>query len=91
MPKAQGGFKTVEQGATTSIWCAVSPQLNGKGGVYCEDCDIAQLVPADDEGNRGVRPYAVDRNASTALWDLSENLTNIRFNVQPVPTGNRPT
>jgi hypothetical protein len=45
----------------------------------------------DDEGNRGLRPYAVDRNASTALSDLSETLTNIRFNVQPVPTGNRPT
>ena len=31
VPKAKGGFKTVEQGATTSIWCAVSPQLNGRG------------------------------------------------------------
>ena len=34
MEKAQGGFETVEQGAVTSVWCAVSPQLIGKGGVY---------------------------------------------------------
>jgi len=79
--KASGGFKTVEQGAATSIWCAVSTQVNGKGGVYCEDCDIAQLVPADDKGYRGVRPYAVDTNAAAALWDLSERLTDIQFNV----------
>ena len=78
--KASGGFKTVEQGAATSIWCAASPQLNGKGGVYCEDCDIAQLVPADDKGYSGVRRYAVDRNAAATLWDLSERLTNIQSN-----------
>jgi hypothetical protein len=34
-------LKNIEQGAATTIWCAVSPQLNNKGGVYCEDCDIA--------------------------------------------------
>lgn len=79
--KASEGFKTVEQGAATSIWCAVSPQLNDKGGVYCEDCDIAQVVPADDKGHRGVRPYAVDGNAAAALWELSERLTGIQFNV----------
>src|SRR6266478_3576448 len=34
-------LKNIEQGAATTVWCAVSPQLNNKGGVYCEDCDIA--------------------------------------------------
>jgi hypothetical protein len=34
LEKAQGGFETVEQGAITAVWCAVNPQLNGKGGVY---------------------------------------------------------
>jgi len=81
VPKAPGGFKTVEQGAATSVWCAVSPQLNDKGGGYCDDCDIAQLDPADDKGSRGVRPYAVDRNAAAARWELSERLTNIRFSL----------
>jgi NAD(P)-dependent dehydrogenase (short-subunit alcohol dehydrogenase family) len=70
-------FKTVEQGAATTIWAAVSPQLNGKGGVYCEDCDIAQLVPADSKLNNGVRPWAVDEAAAEALWTLSEKLTSV--------------
>jgi NAD(P)-dependent dehydrogenase (short-subunit alcohol dehydrogenase family) len=70
-------FKTVEQGAATTIWAAVSPQLHGKGGVYCEDCDIAQLVPADSELNSGVRPWAVDEAAAEALWILSEKLTSV--------------
>lgn len=38
-------YKTAEQGAATSVWCATSPQLEGKGGVYCMDCDIAELIP----------------------------------------------
>lgn len=70
-------FKTVEQGAATTIWAAVSPQLNGKGGVYCEDCDIAQLVAADSQLHSGVRPWAVDKAAAEALWVLSEKLTSI--------------
>ncbi|WP_163151770.1 SDR family NAD(P)-dependent oxidoreductase [Bradyrhizobium uaiense] len=41
------GFKSAEQGAATSIWCATSPRLNGVGGVYCEDFDIAKPVPND--------------------------------------------
>ncbi len=70
-------FKTVEQGAATTIWAAVSPQLNGKGGVYCEDCDIAAMVPADSKLNSGVRPWAVDKAAAEALWILSEKLTSV--------------
>jgi NAD(P)-dependent dehydrogenase (short-subunit alcohol dehydrogenase family) len=70
-------FKTIEEGAATTIWCAVSPQLNGKGGVYCEDCDIAAMVPADSKFLSGVRPWAVDKVAAEALWSLSEKLTLI--------------
>jgi NAD(P)-dependent dehydrogenase (short-subunit alcohol dehydrogenase family) len=70
-------FKTVEQGAATTIWAAVSPQLNGKGGVYCEDCDIAPMVPADSKLYSGVRPWAVDKAAAEALWILSEKLTAV--------------
>jgi len=70
-------FKNVEQGAATTIWCAVSPQLNGKGGVYCEDCDIAAAVPADSKLFTGVRPWAVDKAAAEALWVLSEKLTSV--------------
>jgi NAD(P)-dependent dehydrogenase (short-subunit alcohol dehydrogenase family) len=70
-------FKTVAQGAATTIWAAVSSQLNGKGGVYCEDCDIADLVSADSELHSGVRPWAVDKAAAEALWTLSEKLTSV--------------
>lgn len=72
-------FKTVEQGAATTVWAASSPQLQGLGGVYCEDCDIARMVPADDQGFAGVRPWAVDRRAAERLWSLSEQLTNARL------------
>jgi len=51
--------------------------LHGQGGVYCEDCDIAQLVPADSELNSGVRPWAVDEAVAEALWILSEKLTSV--------------
>ena len=41
---AKDFFKTVPQGAATTVWCAVSPQLDGLGGLYCEDCDVAKVT-----------------------------------------------
>ena len=46
------------------------------GGVYCEDCDIAELVPADAEG-MGVRTYAADPDEAARLWALSAELTGV--------------
>ena len=77
LAKAPVPVKSIKQGAATTVWCAVSPQLKGKGGVYCEDCDIAPIVPADSKPNTGVRPWAVDKAAAEALWILSEKLTPI--------------
>jgi len=71
--------KTPEQGAATSVWCATSRQLEGLGGVYCEDCDIAVPVPGDSRELRGVRPWAMNRNFADQLWNLSEKLTGTRF------------
>jgi NAD(P)-dependent dehydrogenase (short-subunit alcohol dehydrogenase family) len=71
------GFKTPEQGAATQVWAATSPQLDGMGGVYCEDCDIAELVPADDTTVGGVRQYAIDPEQASRLWTLSAELTAI--------------
>ncbi|KAF1016962.1 MAG: hypothetical protein GAK31_00221 [Stenotrophomonas maltophilia] len=76
------GLKTVSQGAATQLWCAASPQLQGHGGVYCEDVDIAGWMAPRHEGRpmaealeaRGVMPYAVDLAAAEALWALSEQL-----------------
>jgi len=72
-------FKTTEQGAATSVWCAVSPQLEGMGGVYCEDCDVAEAVPADAQTWAGVRPWAIDPDTADRLWTLSETMTGVRF------------
>jgi NAD(P)-dependent dehydrogenase (short-subunit alcohol dehydrogenase family) len=73
------GLKTVAQGAATSVWCAVSPTLDGRGGVYCEDCDIAAAVPGDSKDLWGVRPWAIDKAIARALWGLSERLIGIRW------------
>ena len=72
-------MKTPEQGAATSVWCAANPRLEGLGGVYCEDCDIAAPVPGDSKELRGVRPWAIDRGFARELWSLSERLAGVRF------------
>ncbi|MET7639489.1 SDR family NAD(P)-dependent oxidoreductase [Streptomyces sp. NPDC005438] len=68
-------FKTPEQGAATQVWAATSPLLDGRGGVYCEDCDIAEL--SEDGRRGGVRKYAVDPDSATRLWALSAELTGV--------------
>ena len=72
-------FKTPAQGAATSVWAATSPLLAGKGGVYCEDCDIAEpTVPGTPEARvRGVDAHAVDRADAERLWQLSAELTGV--------------
>lgn len=72
-------FKSVEEGASTSVWCAVSPLLNGMGGVYCEDCNIA--LPADEAPgpHSGVKPHVCDRELAAALWHRSEALCGVPF------------
>jgi len=70
-------LKSPEQGAATSIWCATSLQLNGMGGVYCEDCDIAEPVTADFAGASGVRPWARDPVLAERLWILTEKWTGV--------------
>lgn len=69
-------FKTPEQGAATQVWAATSPQLAGKGGVYCEDCDIAEPA-GEGEFKGGVRTYATDPEQAARLWTLSAELTGV--------------
>jgi len=64
-----GSFKTIEQGAATTVFCASSPLLAGRGGVYCENCDIASVT---SEGDTGVRPYAIDPELAKRLWTWTE-------------------
>ncbi|GAC80746.1 NAD(P)-dependent dehydrogenase, short-chain alcohol dehydrogenase family [Gordonia malaquae] len=69
-------FKTPSQGAATGVWAATSPLLDGLGGLYLEDCDIASVARDGgtmDEG--GVRPYALDSSSAERLWQLTSALT----------------
>ncbi|HNR77813.1 MAG TPA: hypothetical protein PKM48_11825, partial [Parvularculaceae bacterium] len=61
-------FKTPEQGASTTIWAATSAQLDGEGGVYCENCNIAKLGGEGSPRWADVQPYAVDRDQAARLW-----------------------
>ncbi|MEU6607678.1 SDR family NAD(P)-dependent oxidoreductase [Streptomyces shenzhenensis] len=70
------GFKTPEQGAATQLWAATSPRLDGMGGVYLEDCDIAEPAPADGE-RVGVKDWASDPEQAARLWTLSTELTGV--------------
>lgn len=72
-------FKTIPEGAATAVWCAVAPELQNIGGVYCEDCDIARLVADDYPGRDGVRRWAVDPEAALRLWSMSEEMIGITF------------
>ena len=75
-------FKTIEQGAATSVLVATSPQLDGIGGRYFEDCNQAPVLtgdPADQPGPGSYRPleeggvadYALDPDNARRLWELS--------------------
>ncbi|MFM9918031.1 SDR family NAD(P)-dependent oxidoreductase [Lacisediminihabitans sp. H27-G8] len=72
-------FKTPEQGAATSVWAATSPQLDGEGGVYLEDCDIAEPTAAGtpEARVRGVDAHAIDPADAERLWALSAELTGV--------------
>ena len=65
-------FKTVEQGAATSVWAASSPELAGNGGMYLENCQIA--VPVAEGVDGGFMAHAVDPDLADRLWELSERL-----------------
>ena len=72
---ADASFKTTEQGAATMVWAATSALLDGEGGQYCEDCDVARY-DADGTGS-GVRGWAVDAAEAERLSDLSAALTGV--------------
>lgn len=67
-------FKSPTQGASTSLWAATSELLDSVGGVYCEDCDVANLVT--DESPRGVdvAPWAASDEGAERLWEVSEKM-----------------
>jgi NAD(P)-dependent dehydrogenase (short-subunit alcohol dehydrogenase family) len=83
---AEGGptydWKTVPQGAATSVWAAVVAPADEVGGKYCENCHVSIHVTGGALGlsSEGVRPYALDPETAKALWAKSEELVGEVFN-----------
>ncbi len=73
------GMKSPEQGAATQLWAATSPLLDGTGGLYLEDCDVAEVAPEDRavSDRRGVRSWAIDPDLAERLWNWSAELTSV--------------
>lgn len=71
-------FKTVEQGAATSVWAATSPDLAGKGGSYLEDCQIAQASASTshNKASYGYAEHIADKALAKDLWQISQQLVN---------------
>lgn len=70
-------FKSTEQGASTSVWAALAPELEGVGGLYLENCAQAESWT---EANpfEGVLPHALDPEGAERLWAVSEETTGAR-------------
>ena len=83
---AEGGlsfkYKTIPQGAATSVWAGFVASAEEIGGRYCENCHVSQIVPEDKPltvNSEGVRGYALDPKTAEALWRKSEELVGEHF------------
>jgi len=88
-PAVEAKLKTIPQGAATTVWCATSPALQNIGGIYCENCDIAEIDLGHIEHRfdepatiRGVQPYSIDRDNAERLWTLSEEMLGFKFDTE---------
>ena len=75
-------FKTIPQGAATSLWAAIVAPADAIGGQYCENCHVGTIVPDQQQISaisEGVRAYALDPERAEALWAKSEAMVGERF------------
>jgi NAD(P)-dependent dehydrogenase (short-subunit alcohol dehydrogenase family) len=73
-------WKTVPQGAATSVWAAVIARAEDIGGRYCENCHLSEVTGEDlSDISEGVRPYALDPANAKALWAKSDEMVSERF------------
>jgi hypothetical protein len=80
--KAPFQWKTIPQGAATSVWAGVVAPAEQVGGKYCEDCHVAHLVQDNipiSTMSEGVLGYALDENNAAALWKKSEEMVGESF------------
>ncbi|HEY1629940.1 MAG TPA: SDR family NAD(P)-dependent oxidoreductase [Rhizomicrobium sp.] len=75
---AQFSWKTIPQGAATTVWSGFVAPAEAVGGKYCEDCHVAEIVDTPDIRG-GVRPYALDPDHAKALWAKSEQMVGEAF------------
>jgi NAD(P)-dependent dehydrogenase (short-subunit alcohol dehydrogenase family) len=72
-------WKSLPQGAATSVWAGIVAAADEVGARYCEDCHVAEVLDGEDVTNGGVRPYAIDPERAKALWARSEQMVGERF------------
>jgi NAD(P)-dependent dehydrogenase (short-subunit alcohol dehydrogenase family) len=75
-------WKTIPQGAATSVWAGIVASPDEIGGRYCENCHVGSIVPEHvtiSSMSEGVRGYALDPNTAEALWKKSEELVGESF------------
>lgn len=77
--KVNQHFKSTEEGASTSVWAATSPLLEGMGGVYCENCEVGAMADESTPRGAGVFPHIRDEALAGALWRKSEEMTGVSF------------
>jgi len=80
--KAPFQWKTILQGAATSVWAGVVAPAAAVGGKYCENCHVGRVVPDDvsiSAISEGVRGYALDSTTAAALWKKSEEMVGESF------------
>lgn len=81
MPQRVKYMKNVEQGCATTLWAATARELEGKGGVYCEDCEVAGPVlqnQPDPTIAPGYAPWAFDPEGEARLWEISLELVGLK-------------
>lgn len=68
---------TLAQGVATTLWAAITPELEGRGGLYCEDCQVAKPW-SESHPRRGGKDYALDPQSAACLWRISEEAVSQR-------------
>lgn len=79
-PEVAASLKTIPQGAATTVWAATSPLLSHIGGIFCENVDVT-VLGSDVSDAAGVKPYSLNEKNAKQLWKLSEEMTEITFDL----------
>jgi NAD(P)-dependent dehydrogenase (short-subunit alcohol dehydrogenase family) len=72
-------WKSIPQGAATSVWAGVVAPAEAVAGRYCEDCHVADILDGGVDLRGGVRTYALNGEHAKALWAKSEEMVGERF------------